>query len=48
MFRLFRAPVLILLAFAAGILFERFTQSDRCAKNGGQWDSAGYCAFEGR
>ena len=47
MFRLFRVSVLILLAFVAGILFERFNQSDQCAKNGGQWDSAGFCAFKG-
>ena len=36
MFGLIRTPILILIAFAAGLLFERSQAGDDCAQAGGQ------------
>ncbi len=44
MFRLVRLSVLLLIAFVAGIFFERGNQKDLCGASGGQWVRAGYCA----
>lgn len=35
MFRLIRLPILLLIAFTAGMLMERNAQSDRCRDAGG-------------
>ncbi|MGP6087615.1 hypothetical protein [Antarctobacter jejuensis] len=44
MFRLVRLCVLLLIAFVAGIFFERGNQKDQCETSGGQWMRVGFCA----
>ena len=44
MFRLIRLIVLLMVAFVAGILFERADQKENCKTSGGQWMRAGFCA----
>ncbi len=46
MFRLIRLSIFILLAFGAGILFERRHQSDLCESSGGTWLRSGLCVVE--
>jgi len=45
MFRLIRLVVLCLMAFVAGVFFERNNQMTLCENNGGTW--SGVCAVEG-
>jgi len=44
MFRLIKTPLLLLIAFLAGLMFERSQQNELCIKSGGQWMRAGFCA----
>ncbi|MBO6604318.1 MULTISPECIES: hypothetical protein [Paracoccaceae] len=44
MFRLIRLVALLLLAFLAGVLFERSHQQGLCERSGGAWMRAGFCA----
>lgn len=44
--RLIRLVFFTGIAFISGILFERSHQKDLCAKSGGQWIRAGFCAGE--
>lgn len=39
MFRLARLIILCLLAFVAGVFFERQAQADKCAEAGGTWNT---------
>lgn len=41
--RLIRLIIFTMLAFVAGMLFERAHQKELCAQSGGQWLRAGYC-----
>jgi len=43
MFGLFRTLILVLVAFVAGVFFERNGQREACAAAGGTWQNAGYC-----
>jgi|GEM_PF-611947 len=43
MFRLIRLIAAVLIAFVAGMLFERAAQRDACAAAGGTWDAQGVC-----
>ncbi|EBA05872.1 hypothetical protein [Sagittula stellata] len=45
MFGLIRLPILLLIAFVAGIFYERAQQEDSCAAMGGNWMRAGLCAL---
>ncbi|WBU54843.1 hypothetical protein [Paracoccus sp. SCSIO 75233] len=42
-FRLIRLCILLMLAFVAGMFFERGHQMDLCEKSGGVWLRAGIC-----
>ncbi|MFW2544226.1 hypothetical protein ACN2XU_16445 [Primorskyibacter sp. 2E107] len=42
--RLIRLFVLLLIAFVAGMLFERNAQADRCIALGGQWLPGSICS----
>ncbi|WJY22007.1 MULTISPECIES: hypothetical protein [Rhodobacterales] len=44
MFRLIRLVVFMILAFVAGMIFERTHQQGLCDQSGGQWMRAGFCA----
>ncbi len=44
MFRLIRLVIFVMVAFVAGVLFERNKQSELCEQSGGQWLRAGFCA----
>ena len=44
MFRMIRLVILCLIAFVAGVFFERGCQTDLCEQSGGQWMRAGFCA----
>ena len=46
LFRPIRLAVLCLVAFVAGIFFERAHQQDLCEASGGTWARAGVCAVE--
>lgn len=46
MFRLVRLVVFCLLAFVAGVFYERANQKDLCASTGGNWVRAGFCVSE--
>ncbi|MDA7428456.1 hypothetical protein PGB28_08290 [Primorskyibacter aestuariivivens] len=35
--------IFTMLAFVAGMLFERAHQKELCSQSGGQWLQAGYC-----
>jgi len=39
MFRLARLIILCLMAFVAGVFFERLQQADKCVEAGGVWNS---------
>lgn len=39
-----RLIILCLIAFVAGVFFERAHQTGLCEKSGGQWMRAGFCA----
>lgn len=39
MFGLVRLVILCLIAFVAGVLFERQAQTKRCAEAGGVWNN---------
>lgn len=43
MFGLIRLVIACLIAFVAGVMFERHNQSEACAQDGGTWTSAAYC-----
>jgi len=43
MFRLFRLPILLLVAFITGIWFERAQQRELCEAAGGEWFRGGAC-----
>lgn len=43
LFRLIRLAILLMLAFAAGMLFERGQQMRLCEDTGGVWGQAGIC-----
>ena len=42
--RLIVTPILLAVAFVAGMLFERGHQRDHCEAIGGEWFRAGFCA----
>ncbi|WP_168193189.1 hypothetical protein [Rhodophyticola sp. CCM32] len=44
MFRLIRLAFLLIVAFVAGMVFERQYQQDRCDNSGGTWMRTGFCA----
>jgi hypothetical protein len=46
MFRLLRLPILLFVAFAAGIYFERSQRHEACLDMGGIWSAAGFCTRE--
>lgn len=46
MFRLIRLVVFVMLAFVAGILFERDNQKALCDQTGGDW-ARGVCTING-
>lgn len=43
MFRLIRLVLFVLIAFVAGVLFERSARADRCLDAGGRMNDAGFC-----
>lgn len=43
MFRLLRTAILCVIAFVAGMFYERAQQRDLCAALGGEWIRAGIC-----
>ncbi|EEB72680.1 hypothetical protein RR11_3443 [Ruegeria sp. R11] len=43
MWRLIRLAVFVMIAFTAGILYERNYQKERCGNAGGTWSSARFC-----
>jgi len=43
MFRIIRTLVLVMIAFVAGIFFERNNQRELCEESGGTWLRAGFC-----
>jgi hypothetical protein len=43
MFRLIRLPLILLVAFICGVVYERGQQRDLCAQSGGNWSAQGYC-----
>ncbi len=42
--RMIMTPILLMVAFVAGMMTERAHQQDLCEKSGGQWMRAGLCA----
>jgi len=46
MFKLIRLVVFCMIAFVAGVFFERSNQKELCETSGGNWARAGVCAFE--
>lgn len=46
LFRLFRLPLLLLAAFAAGVYYERAQRQEACTQSDGYWSDEGYCTFE--
>ncbi len=44
MLRLVRLIVLVLVAFVAGVFYERGNSQQKCETSGGQWMRAGFCA----
>lgn len=43
MFGIIRTLILVLLAFVAGVFFERSNQRALCEETGGSWLRAGVC-----
>jgi len=43
MFRVVRLVVFCLVAFVAGVFYERANQKDLCTSIDGEWLRAGYC-----
>ncbi|MFZ7092476.1 hypothetical protein [Primorskyibacter sp. 2E233] len=47
MFRLIRFFVLLMVAFVAGVFFERNAASERCVSAGAKWLRTGVCSVTG-
>ncbi|WP_162894604.1 hypothetical protein [Phaeobacter inhibens] len=43
MWRLIRLAVFVLIAFTAGVLYERNYQTERCGLAGGTWTAERFC-----
>ncbi|MBB3984094.1 hypothetical protein GGQ68_000405 [Sagittula marina] len=46
MFRLIRLPILLVIAFAVGVFYERGQQQALCDTSGGQWMRSGFCSVK--
>ncbi len=46
MFKLIRLAIFIMIAFVAGVMFERSAVSERCQQAGGDINSDGICQRE--